>query len=85
MFLLENGFIKTLVDPKSIRTIVYTGIVAGTIRADINPDKLVVCVDQGHADNVGEALVVSEVYVLRAINPRTGDHHMLAIQSTTVM
>ncbi|XP_071062197.1 uncharacterized protein [Pseudochaenichthys georgianus] len=34
----------------------YTGIVAGTIRADINPEKLVVCVDQGHEDNGEEAL-----------------------------
>jgi hypothetical protein len=43
---------------------------------------LVVCVDQGHEDNGAEAPVVS---VHRANIPRTGDRHMLAIQSTTAV
>jgi hypothetical protein len=48
-----------------------------------NPEKLVVCVDQGHEDNGGEALIVS---VHRASIPRTGgDRQMLAIQSTTAV
>jgi hypothetical protein len=71
-----------LCDPSQSHPIVDTGIVAGTIRADINPEKLVVCVDQGHEDNGEEALVV---YVHRASIPRTGDHHMLVIQSTTAV
>ncbi|XP_041374261.1 uncharacterized protein LOC121387305 [Gigantopelta aegis] len=48
----------------------------------INPEKLVVCVDQGHEDNGEEALVVS---VHRASIPRTGDRHMLVTQSTTAV
>ena len=54
-------------------------IVSGTIRADISPEKLVVCICQGHEDNGEEALVVS---VQRASIPRTCDRYMLAIQST---
>jgi hypothetical protein len=44
--------------------------------------EIVVCVDQGNEDNGEEALVVS---VHRASIPRTGDRHMLAIQSTTTV
>ncbi|PIK60628.1 hypothetical protein BSL78_02472 [Apostichopus japonicus] len=85
-----NRVHQVLVDPKALSpTMQYgtgtsspdTGIVAGTIRADINPEKLVVCVDQGHEDNGEEALVVS---VHRASIPRTVTA-TCSIQSTTAV
>jgi hypothetical protein len=81
------GINKRLMNPFAIRNMenherIDTGIVAGTTRADINPEKLVVCVDQGHEYNGEEALVVS---VHRASILRTGDRYMVAIQSTTTV
>jgi len=53
-----------------------TGVVAGTIRAVINPKKLIVGIDQGHKDNGEEALVLS---IQKTSSPRTCCHHMLVI------